>query len=56
MRILILEPDSKMWAFEMKWPVEAKSAFFKTFTYAYSEHELGLINHDNFFEGSKGEF
>ena len=44
------ERDGKMWAFEMKWSAKAKSAFSKTFTNAYPEHELQLINRENYFE------
>lgn len=44
------ERDGKMWAFEMKWSAKAKPAFSKTFTNAYPEHELQLINRENYFE------
>jgi predicted AAA+ superfamily ATPase len=48
------ERDGKMWAFEMKWSAKAKPAFSKTFINAYPEHELQLINPDNYFEWLAG--
>jgi hypothetical protein len=39
-----------MWAYEMKWSAKAKPAFPKTFTSAYPEHTLQLINTDNYYE------
>jgi predicted AAA+ superfamily ATPase len=49
------ERDGKMWAFEMKWSAKAKPAFSKTFINAYPEHELQLINQDNYFEWLAGK-
>jgi predicted AAA+ superfamily ATPase len=49
------ERDGKMWAFEMKWSAKAKPAFSKTFINAYPEHELQLINRDNYFEWLAGK-
>jgi len=49
------ERDGKMWAFEMKWSAKAKPAFSKTFINAYPEHELQLINRDNYFEWLTGK-
>ncbi|MEZ4927874.1 MAG: ATP-binding protein [Saprospiraceae bacterium] len=46
----IEERDGKMWAYEMKWSPKAKPSFSKTFTQAYPQHELNLINRDNYFE------
>jgi len=51
----IEERDGKMWAFEMKWSAKAKPAFSKTFINAYPEHELQLINRDNYFEWLTGK-
>lgn len=48
------ERDGKMWAFEIKWSSKAKPAFSKTFTQAYPEHELQLINRENYFEWLTG--
>jgi uncharacterized protein len=48
------ERDGKMWAFEMKWSAKAKPAFSKTFINAYPDHELQLINQDNYFEWLAG--
>jgi hypothetical protein len=44
------ERDGKMWAYEMKWGIKAKAEFSKTFTQAYPQHELKLINRDNYYE------
>lgn len=49
------ERDGKMWAFEMKWSAKAKPTFSKTFINAYPEHELQLINRDNYFEWLAGK-
>lgn len=46
----IEEREGKMWAYEMKWSAKAKPAFPKTFTSAYPEHTLQLINTDNYYE------
>ncbi|HLP94864.1 MAG TPA: ATP-binding protein [Saprospiraceae bacterium] len=48
------ERDGKMWAFEMKWSAKAKPAFSKTFTSAYPEHVLQIINRDNYYEWLSG--
>ncbi len=49
------ERDGKMWAYELKWSTKAKAAFSKTFTQAYPEHELRLINRENFYEWLLGQ-
>lgn len=44
------ERDGKMWAYEMKWNPKAKSAFSKTFTNAYPQHETLMVSRDNYFD------
>ncbi len=46
----IEERDGKMWAYEMKWNPKAKFRFSKTFTRAYPQHELQVINRDNYYD------
>ena len=44
----IEERDGKLLAFEFKWNPKAKTKFSKTFTNAYPNHELAVVNRDNF--------
>ncbi len=44
------ERDGKMWAYEMKWSAKAKPSFSQTFTQAYPEHVLQVINRENYYE------
>lgn len=39
-----------MWAYKIKWNSKAKANFSKTFTHAYPQHELKLVNRENYFE------
>ncbi|MEM8525292.1 MAG: ATP-binding protein [Bacteroidota bacterium] len=44
----IEERDGKMWAYEFKWNPKAKARFSKTFTEAYPQHELKVIDQENY--------
>lgn len=44
----IEEREGAMWAYEMKWNPKAKATFSQTFTRAYPQHHLQLVNRGNF--------
>jgi len=44
------ERDGKMWAYQFKWNPKSKARFSKTFTEAYLQHELRVIDRENYVD------